>query len=396
MILREEEPGGLAARQTEGDRRPDWGHSRVNRKWLQIALSTVSLGLAVALVVYLPQIVHTLTGATVSWHEIGLRFGGLGWQTIALMTLLWLASLYAYTYVMTSALPGLTHPQALTLNAAGSAVSNLLPFGGAAGVALTFGMTRGWGFANRPIVVYTLVTGIWNSLFRFILPAVGIACLLIAGKATNPTVAKAGWAGAVSILALVAVVAAALYWDRAAALLGRALDRLVRLAPRRFRPAEHAASAAIERLRRDTAGIIHTRWAGLSLGMVAFLSLQCLIMAACMVATDSYPGPAETVAVFALSRVLTTALVTPSGAGIMEGGVATLLIGAFGQPAGGATAAAVLFGFWTYTIEIPWGGLALGGWALLRRREARAAGPDADPDPDPDADPAAVRHSRAL
>ena len=356
----------------------------MNRKWLQITLSVVSLGLAAALVVYLPQVVHTLTGASVSWTEIGHHFGALGWQTIALMTVLWLASLWAYTFVMTSALPGLTHTQALTLNAAGSAVSNLLPFGGAAGVALTFGMTRGWGFANRPIVVYTLVTGIWNSLFRFILPAVGIVGLLMAGKATNPTVAKAGWVGAVSILALVAVVAAALYWDRAAAGLGRVLDGLVRLAPRRFRPAEHAAAAAIERLRRDTADVIHSRWAGLSLGMVAFLVLQCLIMAACLVATGSYPGPAETVAVFALSRVLTTALVTPSGAGIMEGGVATLLIGAFGQPAGGATAAAVLFGFWTYTIEIPWGGLALGGWALLRRRDGRPSA----------ADPASSPHAR--
>ncbi|GAA0389746.1 hypothetical protein GCM10009530_46110 [Microbispora corallina] len=370
----------------------------MNRKWLQATLSAVSLGLAVALVVYLPQIVHGLTGATVSWHEIGHEFGRLGWHTIALMTVLWLASLWAYTFVMTSALPGLTHPQALTLNAAGSAVSNLLPFGGAAGVAVTFGMTRGWGFANRPIVVYTLVTGVWNSLFRFILPAVGILCLLVAGKATNPTVAKAGWAGAVSILVLVAVVAAALYWDRAAALLGRALDGLVRLAPRRFRPAEHAVSAAIERLREDTAEIIHRRWAGLSLGMVAFLALQCLIMACCLVATGSYPGPAETVAVFALSRVLTTALVTPSGAGIMEGGVATLLIGAFGQPAGGATAAAVLFGFWTYTIEIPWGGLALGGWALLRRRVARAAeaGPGAGAALSAGGAPRAAEDSRAL
>ena len=82
----------------------------------------------------------------------------------------------------------------------------------------------------------------------------------------------------------------------------------------------------IERLRADTAEIVHRRWAGLSGGMTAFLALQCLIMAACLAATGAYPGPAETVAVFALSRVLTTALVTPSGAGIMEGGVAALLV----------------------------------------------------------------------
>ncbi|GAA4559057.1 lysylphosphatidylglycerol synthase transmembrane domain-containing protein [Planotetraspora kaengkrachanensis] len=345
----------------------------MNNKWLRVALSALSLALAVVLVVYLPWIVHTLTGAKVSWHDIGREFGRLSWHTILLMTVLWLGSLWAYTFVMTSALPGLTHLQALTLNGAGSAVSNLLPFGGAAGVALTFGMTRGWGFANRPIVVYTLVTGIWNTLFRFLLPAIGIVGLLIAGKAANPTIANAGWVGAVSIVALVAIVAAALYWDRAAAVLGRVLDGLLRIVPRRFQPAEHAASGAIDRLRRDIAEIVHRKWAGLSLGMVAFLGLQCLIMACCLVATGSYPGPAETVAVFALSRVLTSVVVTPSGAGIMEGGVATLLIGAFGQPATGATAAAILFGFWTYTIEIPWGALALGAWSLLRRRENASA-----------------------
>ncbi|MFC7384566.1 lysylphosphatidylglycerol synthase transmembrane domain-containing protein [Sphaerisporangium rhizosphaerae] len=349
----------------------------MRNRWVQAGLSVASLALAVLLVVFLPQIVHALTGAQVSWSEIGARFAALSWPMILLMTVLWLLSLYAYTFVMTSGLPGLTHLQALTLNAAGSAVSNLLPFGGAAGVALTFGMTKGWGFATRPVVVYTLVTGIWNTLFRFILPAAGIIALLVAGRIPDPRVTSAAWGGAVSILVLVAVVAAALYWERAADLLGRAADGALRVLPRRLRPAEHYAADAVHRLRADTAGIVHRRWPGLSLGMVGFLVMQCLMMAACAVATGAYPGPAETVAVFAVSRVLTSALVTPSGAGIMEGGTAALLI-AFGQQPGPATAAAILFGFWTYTIEIPWGGLALGAWSLLRRRPA---GNDRSPEP---------------
>ncbi|MEU8268689.1 lysylphosphatidylglycerol synthase transmembrane domain-containing protein [Sphaerisporangium sp. NPDC049002] len=341
----------------------------MRNKWVQAGLSVASLVLAVLLVVYLPQIVHTLTGAEVSWSQIGAHFRSLSWTMILLMSALWFASLWAYMYVMTSALPGLTHVQALTLNAAGSAVSNLLPFGGAAGVAVTFAMTKGWGFAARSVVVYTLVTGIWNTLFRFILPAVGIIALLLAGRIPDSRVTSAAWGGAVSILVLVAVVAAALYWERAAGLLGRVLDGLLGVLPRRIRPAEHYASEAIHRVRAEITEIVRKRWRGLSFGMVAFLTLQCLIMACCLVATGSYPGPAETVAVFAISRVLTSALITPSGAGIMEGGTASLLI-AFGQPPGAATAAAILFGFWTYTIEIPWGGLALGAWSLLRRRGA--------------------------
>ena len=107
--------------------------------------------------------------------------------------------------------------------------------------------------------------------------------------------------------------------------------------------------------------------------MIAFLGLQWAIMVVCMYATGAYPGLAQSIAVFALSRVLTTALVTPSGAGIMESGVVVLLTGAFGVAAAPATATALLFGFWTYTIEIPFGGLALGAWALLRRRNARDA-----------------------
>ncbi|MEO3857048.1 lysylphosphatidylglycerol synthase transmembrane domain-containing protein [Acrocarpospora sp. B8E8] len=336
-------------------------------KWLRVALSAASLGLAVTLIVFLPRIVGGLTGKHVSWTEIGALFGRLDWGTVLLMAAVWLASLIAYSHVLTSSLPGLSHAQGLTLNAAGSAVSNLLPFGGAAGVALTFAMTKGWGFPVRSVVVLTLVSGIWNTLFRFILPAVGILALVASGQAMSPAVSRAGWVGGVSILALVTVVAAALYWDRAATVLGRALDTMIKLLPHRLRPAEHAASEALNRLRADTAGVVHTRWAGLSAGMVLFLGCQWLIMVLCLQATGSYPGLAQSIAVFALSRVLTTALITPSGAGIMEGGVAALLI-TFGQPAGGATAAALLFGFWTYTIEIPWGGLALGGWAILRKR----------------------------
>ncbi|MEV0589165.1 lysylphosphatidylglycerol synthase domain-containing protein [Nonomuraea sp. NPDC050310] len=336
----------------------------MKKPWARVALSVLSLALAVTLVLFLPQIVGTLTGKTVSWAEIGHEFAGLGPATIGLMAATWLASLLAYTFVLTNSLPGLTHTQALTLNAAGSAVSNVLPFGGAAGVALTFAMTRGWGFANRPIVVMTLVSGIWNTLFRFILPAVGIIALLMAGKVPDQRVANAGWVGALSILAIVAVLAVALYWDRAARVVGRFLDKVT---PKRLHAGE-----AFHNLRRDTAGIVKTRSLGLSIGMVAFLGLQWVIMVECMHATGSYPGLAQSIAVFALSRVLTSAVITPSGAGIMEAGTAAFLV-SFGVADASAAATALLFGFWTYTIEIPFGGLALGAWAFLRRRDGRGS-----------------------
>ncbi|MER5320397.1 lysylphosphatidylglycerol synthase transmembrane domain-containing protein [Streptosporangium roseum] len=350
----------------------------MKNKWVQIGLSVASLALAATLVRFLPQIVEALTGKHVSWSQIGAQFAGLSWPMVALMAVVWLSSLLAYTFVLTASLPGLTHSQALTLNAAGSAVSNLLPFGGAAGVAMTIAMTKGWGFPLRAVVVSTLSSGIWNTMFRFVLPAVGIVALLLSGQELSPAVTNAGWVGSLSLLALVVVVAAALYWDRAAAVLGRALDALARLLPRGVRPAEHTLSRALEKLRADTSEVVRHRWRGLTLGMIFFLGLQWLLLVCCLQATGAYPGLAQTIAVFALSRVLTTALVTPSGTGIMEAGTVGALV-FFGAPLDSATAAALLFGFWTYTVEIPFGGLALGAWALLRRRENAASASDKEP-----------------
>ncbi|OUC96100.1 lysylphosphatidylglycerol synthase transmembrane domain-containing protein [Streptosporangium minutum] len=350
----------------------------MKNKWVQIGLSVASLALAATLVRFLPQIVAALTGKHVSWTQIGAQFARLSWQMVALMAVVWLASLLAYTFVLTASLPGLTHSQALTLNAAGSAVSNLLPFGGAAGVAMTIAMTKGWGFPLRAVVVSTLSSGIWNTMFRFVLPAVGIVALLLSGQELSPAVTNAGWVGSLSLLALVVVVAAALYWDRAAAVLGRALDAVARLLPRGVRPAEHTLSRALEKLRADTSEVVRHRWRGLTLGMVFFLGLQWLLLVCCLQATGAYPGLAQSIAVFALSRVLTTALVTPSGTGIMEAGTVGALV-FFGAPLDSATAAALLFGFWTYTVEIPFGGLALGAWALLRRRENAASASDKEP-----------------
>ncbi|MER5623898.1 lysylphosphatidylglycerol synthase transmembrane domain-containing protein [Streptosporangium sp. NPDC002544] len=342
---------------------------------LQVGLSVASLALAATLVIFLPQIVAALTGKHVSWSQIGAQFAGLGLGEVALMTGVWLLSLLAYTFVLTASLPGLTHLQALTLNAGGSAVSNLLPFGGAAGVAMTFAMTKGWGFPVRAVMVSTLTSGIWNTLFRFLLPAVGIVALLFSGQPLSPAVTSAGWAGATSILALVAVVTVALYWDRAAGVLGRVLDALARLLPPRIRPGRHTASAALAKLRADTSEIVRNRWAGLTLAMIFFLGFQWLILVVCLHATGAYPGLAQSIAAFALSRVLTTALVTPSGTGIMEAGTIGALV-FFGAPLDSATAAALLFGFWTYTVEIPFGGLALGAWSFLRRRENAAPAPE--------------------
>ncbi|HEV2087497.1 MAG TPA: lysylphosphatidylglycerol synthase domain-containing protein [Cryptosporangiaceae bacterium] len=339
----------------------------MRRHALRVALSVVSLTLgALILAIGLPLVVG------VSWQEIGARLGQLDAWTVAWLCVVWLAGLWAYTFVLTGSLPGLTNFQGFMLNATGSAISNVLPFGGAAGIAVTYGMARTWGHSPRAVAASVLVSGVWNTVFRFLLPAVGLVGLLASGRVPDSRIATATGVASGSLLALAAVLAVALAWKPATRWLGRTADVLARALPRRFRPALGASGASLERLRQQTVAVLRTGWLKMSLGMIGFLALQAALMAACLAATGAYPGLALTLAAFALGRVLTTVVVTPSGIGTSETGTIALLV-ALGSPAGPVTAGVLLFSIFTYALEIPLGVLTGAGWLLARRLRRRDA-----------------------
>ena len=60
-----------------------------------------------------------------------------------------LLGLWCYTFTFTGSLRGLSHSKALIVNLCGSSVSNLLPGGGAVGLAATYAICRSWGFSRR-------------------------------------------------------------------------------------------------------------------------------------------------------------------------------------------------------------------------------------------------------
>lgn len=332
----------------------------------RVALSALSLLGAAALLAALPYVVG------VDWMRIGGEISRLSPWELAALTALWLAGLWAYTFVLTASLPGLGHVHAFMLNAVGSAVSNLMPFGGAAGVAVTFAMCRGWGHRGAAIAVSTLVTGVWNVLSRLLLPAVGIAALLAAGELPDRRMAVVAAVAAGVLAGCVALLALVLRSETAA----RAVDRRLRAAASRLRGRARRtlmrADGAMLGVRGRAVGVLRAGWPGLTAGMAAYLLSQALLLAACLHVVGARAGFAEVVAVFAINRMLTVAVVTPSGAGISETGTAALLVH-FGVAAGPAAAATVLYSFYTYAIEVPAGGLAWAGWILRRRHDKTPA-----------------------
>jgi uncharacterized membrane protein YbhN (UPF0104 family) len=327
---------------------------------LSIAAVATLLVLVVPLVAGAPwgQVVAALTTVPV------LELGGLA--------LLWVAGLVAHTFTLTAALPRLTHRRALTLSLTGSAISNVLPFGGAAGIALNYRMTRTWGFDRPAFAAYTVVTNVWDILVKLCLPALALAGLVLSGQATaGRLVAEATLAtGLLALLALVGAVVLAS--DRAAVAVGAWVDRALGVLPRLVRTGrEVRVGAALLRVRAECRSLVRTGWPRLTTGIVAYTGSLAVLLWGCLHVTGAGLPLAVVFAGFALERVLTLAGITPGGAGVVEVGLSGLLIAAGGDPVG-TVAGTLLYRAFTYGLEIPVGGVGLAAW-LWSHRGGRGA-----------------------
>src|SRR5215813_13129786 len=174
-------------------------------RWVRRVAGVASIATAVALLALgLPAI----TG--VGWSDIAAQLGELSTATLVWLGLLWFTGLWTYTFVLTGSLPGLRHSQALVINCAGSAISNMLPFGGAAGAALTFAMAGSWGHSRRSVAISTVVSGVWNVLSRLCLPALGLTVLAASGDITDPRLTVAAFVATAVLLTVLGLVIATL------------------------------------------------------------------------------------------------------------------------------------------------------------------------------------------
>ena len=341
--------------------------------------------LAVTVLIFVFAI-PAITGSKYSdiFDELGLLSAG----QFAALFVVWALVMLTYTGVLTAALPGLNHPQALVVNFAGSAVSNVVPFGGAVGVAATYAMTLSWGFDVPAVTLAILVTGIWNVFMKLGLPILALLILIIAGEATATLVAPALIALTVliaGIVLLALILRSEQLADRIGALAERIGTRVLRFVRK---PAPTTWRQAILDFRHQSIALLRHRWKQLTIWMIVYNTGQFLLLLLCVrvLGADTHElGWIEVLAAFAFANVLTTIAITPSGVGFVEAGAVAALI-AFGGPEAASAAAVFLFRGFTYLMEIPLGAL---GWAVWGTRSSwrkpvgsMTGGPLSPPTPD--------------
>lgn len=331
--------------------------------WRLAIHATLGIALAAVIIAALPWFTST------TWSEIGHHLDMVGPRASAECMGIMLLGLAIYTFTLSAALPGLSHLKASIINVSGSAVSNVLPGGGAVGMASTYMMLRSWGFARRNISTGLIVSGIWNVLFRVGLPLAGIAAV---SKSTDtlPSIVRRGawWGGVIGLLLLIGFVVALIRptWT---AWLGDQLDKRVGpLVARMRRGANKGKRLNLKNILLDQRARISTvtkhGWFPMSVGVIGQLALWFLLFWRVMDAVNLDLPVADLFAAYAIGRLMTAIPFTPGGLGFTEASTVVILVFWGANPAA-ASAGVVVFAIFTHIAEIPLGALGwLAWWAM--------------------------------
>jgi uncharacterized membrane protein YbhN (UPF0104 family) len=314
----------------------------------RVLAGSLSLGVAaVLLIVVLPHV----TG--VGWDDTAERVAGIPVLQLGELLVLWAAGLWAHTWVLQGALPGLTRRRAFALNLGGSSVSNVLPFGGAAGIGLNYAMLRSWGYTRVQIAGFATVSNLVVAIVKAaIAVAGGLALLTMPAISTSVSGPFSPQTVIVTIL-VVAVVATFLvrrsaWWCRSGH--GRVLD-------------------AVRRTRQQCVDVLRRSWRRVTFGGLAYPASQVLLLWCCLAVVGVQVTPLAVFVTFAVERLLTMVPLTPGGVGVVET-AATGLLAAFGADPAAAAAGVVLFRVFSYLIEIPLGAVVAAAWFAGHRRTA--------------------------
>src|SRR6059058_732015 len=312
----------------------------------------LSIALAVVLLAFfLP---HALG---IGWHDTTREIAAIPFWDIVCLIGVWAAGLWLHTIVLRRALPGLSRRRAFALNLGGSSVSNVLPFGGAAGIGLNYAMLRSWGYNRVQITAFATVSNLVVVLVKVAIAITGIVALSfmpdIAAQMSRPTSPCA-----IAVFAGIGVAIAVggssyLRWGR-----GRVRG---------------GVGSWVAQFWEQCAHVLRRGWRGLAVGGIGYPVLQVLLMWSCLVALQVDVSLGAVLAAYAVERMLSLVPITPGGVGVVETAATAVLVG-FGADPVGAAAGVVLFRVFSYLIEIPLGAVVAATWfARSRRMAARAA-----------------------
>lgn len=299
------------------------------------------------------------------------------WQ-LGLIALATVGLIFIYVLPYTAALPGLKYKPAFVTRQTSFMISNVIPGGGAFGLAAQFGMLTSYGYKAAPVTSVIGITSVWNTLVTLSLPVVGLVFLMTTGQGTAEATTVTLIAGA-AVIAMIVVLTLILRSEEFARKLGRWANAIVGWGAGILKKdIDFDAIDAVVDFRSSIVDVVRDRWILITLANVGQQLAQFSILYLAVVALQGgFNGPvslAEAFVAFSFGRLATFIPVPPGGLGTTDA-IITSILTAFGLPNNDALAATMIWRAATYFPQVIIGGISLLVWRRGQAKNANAAAP---------------------
>ena len=322
------------------------------------AMATSGKAVVVATVVVggLWTATHGVAGVT--WSDVLAVLRDVTPRQLALLALIWMGGLGIYTHVLAAAMPGLGVRRSLVLNLGGSAVSNVLPLGGAVATALNWRMARTWGHSTPAFAAYCALTNALDVLTKLALPVVAVATFALLSLHVPAVL----WPVAGGCAVVAGLIVAVPMW-----VLRRGARDLSEQDGWRA-TLRSSVRDSVDRVRV----LLARGWATMVPASVGYVVSQVLLLAVCLRVVGLTPTFTVVLMAAAIERLGTLVPLTPGGTGIAEIGTIAWLVAAGLAPVG-VVAGVLLYRVFLIVLDIPVGGVLLAAWAWSNRPLLRTA-----------------------
>ncbi len=281
-----------------------------------------------------------------------------------------------FVFPYTAAMPELAYGHGFKTRQTSFMISNVIPAGGAFGLAVQFAMMTSYGYRATPTTATIGITGVWNTLVTLSLPLVAIILLALTGQN------GAGETTAVIFAAILVVVmiggfALILRDEGFARRIGGWGNAIIGWGARVIKKdiAFDAVDAIVE-FRAGIIDVVRDRWLLITVANVGQQLIQFSILYFAVVALQGGFGgpitPTECLAAFAIGRLATFIPIPPGGLGTTDAIISGMLA-TFGMHQDSALAATLVWRAATYFPQVFIGLITFLMWRRDQTKKALAA-----------------------
>jgi uncharacterized protein (TIRG00374 family) len=296
------------------------------------------------------------------------------WQ-LGLIVLATIGMILIYALPFPAALPGLKYKPAFLTRQTSFMISNVVPAGGAFGLAVQYGMLMSYGYAPAPVTSTIGVTSVWNTFVTLSLPVFALVFLMLTGQSNDQAVTVTLIA-ATAVIAMIVVFTLMLRSETFSRKLGQWTDKVVQWgAGLVHKEVDIDAVDAILDFRTSIVQVVRDRWGLITLANVGQQLAQFLILYLAVVALQGgFSGPVsllEAFAAFAFGRLATFIPIPPGGLGTTDA-IITAMLTTFGMTNNDALAATMIWRAMTYFPQVIIGAITLLVWKRGQTKKAVA------------------------